>query len=143
MSEDVIFVRPVEKVGIIYDILRSSNHSNFPVVDIDDNGILFGTIGRNALCILLKQRAFGLPKKKCTKDGETLIHNYLVLEETNEKYLPLVQWEVIEKSYPKYPSVKDIRINMEDRDCYVDLRPYSNTAPLSVRETSSVSVSHP
>ena len=142
MSKDVIFVRPVEKVGVVYDILRSSNHSNFPVVDTDDNGILFGTIGRNALCILLKQRAFGLPKKGSTKGEGSLIHNYLMLDETDEKYLPLVQWDVIEKAYPKYPSIKDIRISMADRDCYVDLRPYANTAPFSVRETSSVSVSH-
>lgn len=61
MGENVIFVRPVDRVGVIYDILTSCTHTNFPVVDTDDNGILYGTIGRNALVILLQQRAFGHP----------------------------------------------------------------------------------
>lgn len=141
MSEDVIFVRPVEKVGVIYDILKSSNHSDFPVVDTEDNGVLYGTIGRNPLCILLKQGAYGKPKSASPSVRDSVLHNYLSLEESDEKFLPLVQWEVIEKAYPKYPSIKGIRISSADRECFVDLRPYTNSAPITVRESASISVS--
>lgn len=149
MSDDVIFVKPVEKVSVIYDILKSSNHSNFPVVDSDDNGVLYGTIGRNALCILLKHRAYGMPSQvdeysstihRDHRKDSAVIHNYITVEGgSEERFLPLTQWEVIEKAYPKYPSIRDVHLSYADRDCLVDLRPYTNCAPVSVRESASVS----
>jgi chloride channel 7 len=148
MGENVIFVRPVEKVGVIYDILKSCQHSNFPVVDIKDGGVLFGTISRSALAVLLKQREFGHPINKNDSDGSNgdslrnSIHSdYLEIEPEHEKYVPIVPWEQIEKSYPKYPSHGEIRLGHDDRECFVDLRPYANTAPITVHEFSSVSVS--
>jgi chloride channel 7 len=47
MGANVIFIRPVETVGVVYDILMSAKHSNFPVVDTADRNVLFGTIGRH------------------------------------------------------------------------------------------------
>lgn len=137
MSDDVIFVRPVEKVSVVYDILKSSSHSNFPVVDAEDNGVLYGTIGRNALCILLKQRAYGKPKQP--DDAKGSIRNYLSVEDgSGETFLPLTQWEAIERSYPKYPNIRDVRISSDARDCLLDLRPFTNCAPVSVRESATV-----
>ncbi|KAG7374782.1 chloride channel [Nitzschia inconspicua] len=138
MGANVIFLRPVEKVGIIYDILKSSKHSNYPVVDTDDKNILFGTIGRNALCVLLQKRAFGYPADASTigQNTPSIMANYLQIGE--RRYFPLIQWEILEKSYPKYPSVFDLRVTEQDRDQWVDLRPYANTAAVSVQETSSV-----
>jgi chloride channel 7 len=142
MGENVIFVRPVDRVGVIYDILTSCKHTNFPVVDTDDNGILYGTIGRNALVILLQQRAFGHPRKESDMDhDDDFSSNYLRVESDDIKYFPLVQWDVVEKSYPKYPSEKSLRISRAERDFLVDLRPYANRAPLTVQESSTVSVS--
>ena len=140
MSDDVIFVRPVEKVSVVYDILTSSHHSNFPVVDPNDNGVLYGTIGRNAMCILLKQRAYGKSKvfESSSVRRESIIHNHITVEGSNEHFLPLVQWETIEKSYPKFPSIEEVRLPIEDRECFIDLRPYTNTAPISVRESATV-----
>ena len=142
MSDDVIFVRPVEKVSVVYDILKSSHHSNFPVVDTNDNGVLYGTIGRNAMCILLKQRAYGKPKVTQSSTShtrrESMIHNHIAVEGSDEHFLPLVQWETIEKSYPKYPSIAEVRVPVEDRECFVDFRPFANTAPVSVRESATV-----
>lgn len=140
MSDDVIFVKPVEKVGVVYDILKLTTHSNFPVVDMEDDGVLAGTIGRNALCILLKQRAYGKPVSLA--NSESIISNYLTVNEGDkeERFLPLIQWEVIEKAYPKYPSIAEIRISAACRECFVDLRPYMNTAPIAVREAASISV---
>ena len=139
MGSNVVFIRPVEKVGVIYDILVSSSHSNFPVVDTDDKNVLFGTIGRNALCVLLQERAFGSPSTGDDNDSQLgATANYLQVGE--RRYFPLVQWDVIEKAYPRYPSVKDVRVTEDDRDQWVDLRPYANTAAVTIQETSSVEV---
>ena len=126
----------------MYDILKTTSHSNFPVVDANEDGILYGTIGRGALSVLLKRRAFGLPRAASTSvDDSSIVHNYLSLDGTPERFFPLVQYDKIEKAYPKYPSISDITLNQHDRNCLVDLRPYCNTAPVTVRETSTISVS--
>ena len=141
MGPNVIFIRPVEKVGVVYDILVSAKHSNFPVVDTDDRNVLVGTIGRNALCVLLQQRAFGYPANDTHVSPGlqgAISSNYLQVGE--RKYFPLVQWEVLFKSYPRYPDAKDLRITDEDREQLVDLRPYVNNAAITVQETSSVGV---
>ena len=99
MSENLIFVRPVEKVGVIYDILKSCTHTNFPVVDKEDKSVLYGTIGRNGLCFLLKNRAFGQPRKQF-KDGTFALQmssDYLEVQPENKRFLPTLQWEEIEK----------------------------------------------
>lgn len=142
MGEHVVFVKPVEKVGVIYDILKSCNHSNFPVVDKEDGGILFGTISKNTLGVLLKERAFGQPIKSVTS-ANVWSSNYLEVQvgTKKQKYLPIVQWEQLERSYPKYPTYDELRISQSDRDCYVDLRPYSNTSPITVQEFASANVS--
>jgi chloride channel 7 len=141
MGENVCFLRPVEKVGVIIDILQSSQHGSFPVIDTDDNDVLYGTIGRNALCALLKHRAFGQPKQKNDGSNPTVrvYHNYF--EHNGEKYMPLVDWDALEGSYPRYPTVDDVRISLADRECLMDLRPYCNTAPITVQEQASVEVS--
>jgi chloride channel 7 len=140
MGHNVIFIRPVEKVGIVHDILTSCSHSNFPVVDTDDGGVLDGTIGRNDLCILLQQRAFGRP---CLSPDEAIAgRDFIVVEHgDNHKYIPLVQWAVVEKAYPKYPRIEDVDLSADDRECLLDLRPYINTAAFTVQESASAAVS--
>lgn len=139
MGENVIFVKPVDKVGVIYDILKSSTHSNYPVVDTDDNGVLYGTIGRNALVILLQRRAFGHPKTESEMKADEFSSNYLRIETDDIRYYPTVQWDVVEKAYPKYPSADALRISPSEREFVVDLRPYANRAPLTIQESSTVS----
>jgi CBS domain-containing protein len=138
MGDNVVFVRPVESVGTVVDILKSTTMTNFPVVDTDDQNILVGTVGRNELCVLLKQRAFGHPKRT-SNDFNPTVSNYV--EYDGKRYLPLVDWRVLEESYPRYPSADDIRVSESDRACYLDLRPYMNTAPITVQEEASVGVS--
>ena len=68
MGESVVFVKPaVEKVGVICDTLKSCAHSNFPEVDQNNGGIVFGTTPKNAPPdVLLKERAFGHPADPIT-----------------------------------------------------------------------------
>lgn len=131
MSSNVVFVRPVERAGAIFDMLLSAPHSNFPVVDKDDSQILFGTISRHALCILLQKSAYGHPKSM-----DRVPSTVDSLAAGDDLFVPLVQWHEIEASYPRYPSIEDVHV--ADRSAWVDLRPYANTAPVTVQESASV-----
>ena len=111
MGENLVFLRPVEHVGNVVDILQTTRISTFPVVDTIDGNVLVGSISRNQLCVLLKQRAFGHPKQTNTSGNPSvrLLHNYL--EYDGKRYLPLVDWRVLEGSYPRYPSANEVRVS--------------------------------
>ena len=55
-----------------------------------------------------------------------------------ETFVPIAGWGVVQDSYPKYPSVDEIRIADYEKDLMIDLRPYTNRAPITVQETASV-----
>jgi hypothetical protein len=137
MGDNVIFFRPVEKVGTVVDVLKSCGFSTFPIVDTEEANVLFGTISRNILCALLKKRAFGRPAETSSSRGAQ--SNYI--HSNGEVFIPIAEWETVEESYTKYPSVHDFRLGVAERDCLLDLRPYANTAPISIQETASVNVS--
>lgn len=132
MSTDVKCLRPVEKVGNVYDLLRHCEHANFPIVDMTSGGTLYGTVSRSTLCTLLKRRAFA-PVESFhgynEKGDETL---------GPKRLSPLVQWDTIERVYPRYPKIEDIRLRAGDKDCWLDLRPYANTAPYTINESASI-----
>eukprot|EP00980_Cylindrotheca_fusiformis_P016037 scaffold4724_cov108-Cylindrotheca_fusiformis.AAC.2 len=137
MSDNVIFFRPVEKVGNVVDVLRSCPFLNFPIVDMDDNELLFGTISSNVICALLKHRSFGraIAPGAARPDGVLSQH----MEVGEDTFVPIAGWEVVQDSYPKYPSVSDIRISNRERELWLDLRPYANRAPITVQEHASLS----
>jgi len=135
MSSDVKCLRPIERAGVVYDLLRSCSHGTFPIVDSDSTGTLYGTASRDMLCTLLQRKAYGSPN---------------VLSDENEAGLslgpkrvsPLVQWDTLEKVYPRYPTVEDVDMRSADRNCLLDLRPYANTAPYTINETASIQRSY-
>jgi chloride channel 7 len=131
MSTEVKCLRPVERAGVVYDLLRSCKHGTFPIVDTASGGTLYGTAGRNMLCTLLQRRAFGAPD---------VLEDY---DEPNKNFgprrlSPLVQWDTIERAYPRYPTINDVEMRESDRNCWLDLRPYANTAPYTINETASI-----
>jgi len=138
MSTDVKCLRPVERAGVVYDLLSSCSHNCFPIVDTTSGGTLYGTASRSMLCTLLKRRAFGPP--------DVVLEEYDHLNENSEslgpkRFSPLVQWDTIEREFPRYPTIQDVEMKASDRNCWLDLRPYANTAPFTVNETSSIQVS--
>jgi chloride channel 7 len=137
MSDNVIFFRPVEKVGTVVDVLKSCPFLNFPIVDTEDSDLLYGTISSNVLCALLKHRSFGRPVESGVHTDGVLSQH---MEMGDDTFVPIAGWEVVQDSYPKYPSVEDIRISKRERDLWLDLRPYANRAPITVQETTSISV---
>ena len=101
MAKHVVFFRPVEKVGVIFDLLNQYQFGNFPVIDTRDGDILYGTIGRNQLCILIQKRAFGKPLQEINEEGknqnQSIHSDYINLEPDNQRYAPLVQWEDVQR----------------------------------------------
>ena len=147
MSDKVVFFRPVEKVGNVVTTLMSYPHSFFPVVDPKDNGVLFGTIGRNELCVLLQQRAFGPQPSSCsstTSGGLSDNPQVHVIQYQGQTFTPLVQWTELEKTdHPRYPDIQEIvrhSLRHGDQDCLMDLRPYANTAPITIQQKASIGV---
>lgn len=131
MSTDVKCLRPVERAGVVYDLLRNCSHGTFPVVDTASSGTLFGTASRDMLCTLLKRGAFGNPETLLEYDDPSLLNG-------PKRLSPLVQWDTLERVYPRYPTIEDVDMRSSDRNCLLDLRPYANTAPYTVNETASI-----
>jgi chloride channel 7 len=132
MSTEVKCLRPVERAGVVFDLLRTCSHGTFPIVDTASGGTLYGTASRSMLCTLLQRRAFGSPD---------IVDDYDNSDNLGPRRLsPLVQWDTIERAYPKYPTIDDVNMGESDRNCWLDLRPYANTAPYTVNETASIQV---
>jgi chloride channel 7 len=137
MSTEVKCLRPVERAGVVYDLLRSCKHGSFPIVDTASGGTLYGTASRYMLCTLLQRRAFGSPDV-LDDDSESLGGGSEHQNLGPRRLSPLVQWDTIERAYPRYPTIDDIVMREADRNCWLDLRPYANTAPYTVNETASI-----
>lgn len=98
MSSHLMFVRPIEKVGVVLDMLASCTHTAFPVVDTQDRDVLFGTINRHVLCTLLDKRAYGLPSEASnSEDLGVTQSSHFDLGPYAQKFIPLVQWSEVEK----------------------------------------------
>jgi chloride channel 7 len=142
MSTEVKCLRPVERVGIVYDLLKNVSHGNFPIVDTASSGTLYGTASRSMLCTLLQRRAFGEPHD--VNNGHSHSHQDGRVDNAEllgpKRLSPLVQWDTIERVYPRYPTIDDVELRPGDRNCWLDLRPYANTAPYTINETASIQV---
>eukprot|EP00640_Fibrocapsa_japonica_P000095 CAMPEP_0113953446 /NCGR_PEP_ID=MMETSP1339-20121228/90980_1 /TAXON_ID=94617 /ORGANISM="Fibrocapsa japonica" /LENGTH=546 /DNA_ID=CAMNT_0000962177 /DNA_START=23 /DNA_END=1664 /DNA_ORIENTATION=- /assembly_acc=CAM_ASM_000762 len=164
MSPGVHCLRPVERVGRILDLLLSTPHHCFPIVEQPpgtlsptgpgkdkragerqagmggggrgpkerdegeepsnyNQGLLVGSILRKALAVILQQRAFAPPGADPT---------------SSNRVSPLLHWGILERIYPRYPRAEDLHISAEERECWVDLRPYCNDAPYTIHVGASV-----
>jgi len=123
MSQDVKFLSEINTVKDIIQLL-SSEHNGFPVVS--DQYVLRGFILRKTLCALLKNKVFS---EKVVVDGRT-------------QYKPkaAIFHDKIERSYPNYPKIEDIipEITEEEKNLYLDVRSYMDTAPHSINESCSI-----
>eukprot|EP00057_Strongylocentrotus_purpuratus_P024058 XP_011678532.1 PREDICTED: H(+)/Cl(-) exchange transporter 7 [Strongylocentrotus purpuratus] len=123
MSDPVITFNTVERVSLIYEVLKDSshNHNGFPVVDPDGetHGTFRGLILRSQLIVLLKEKAFSLWPS--SQDPRVLL-----------------QIEDFRDAYPRFPDIRDINISELEGDCTIDLRPFMNPSPYSVRKDTSL-----
>jgi len=73
MSKDLVFIRPIEKVATVYDLLATCDHAFFPVVDTEDRDILYGTVSRHILTTLLQQRAIGVAANPSASPNRNIV----------------------------------------------------------------------
>ena len=121
MTHPVIVLKEVEKVGRILDILETTTHNGYPVVEGYDPsfvnsekfGLLKGLILRHQLLTLLK--------KKCHLNSDLKL-----------------QPGDFRESYPRYINLSDVEISEDEKDYEIDLRPYMNLSPYSLTENSNL-----
>lgn len=134
MSTNIKCLRPVERVGVVYNLLQSCSHNTFPIVDDATGGTLYGTISRSVLVTLLHYRAFGPPPPSDSEPSSSSPNDF-----GPERLSPLITWETIEQVYPNYPTIEDVPIlNKHDHQWLLDLRPYANTTPYTINSTASI-----
>jgi len=120
MSYPVVMLNTKQKVGEVMEILKSTTHNGFPVIDsptessITGNqatGKLRGVILRSELIIMIQHRIFS-----------ELYH----------------EWEgklnigLFRKAYPRYPDISQIHVFPEERQFTMDLRAVMNPTPPTV-----------
>jgi len=49
-----------------------------------------------------------------------------------------VFYDTLERNYPRYPRIDEIELSAAEKDFWLDLRPYMDTAPYSINQSASV-----
>lgn len=158
MATPVVVFNQVTKVSRVYQILSTTKHNGFPV--IGKNGHLVGLIMRKTLCTLLKLKAYSVPQQDRTSEfrdhrftsvstdggmgkSSTAGSDVEAASSTSSKGTVLapaatVFHDTLERTYPRYPAVDDIKLTQEEMNFWLDLRPYMDTAPYSINQSASV-----
>lgn len=110
----VTTLQEIDKVGNVMDILHSTQHNGFPVVNKE--GKLRGIILRKTLCSLLKLKAYSTPTNmnilspngdKDYREGDPI-----TLDQAATAF-----YDTCEKVYPNFPDVKSIRLSDKEMVC--------------------------
>ena len=117
MSKDPHSILPVEKSEVIFELLSTTSHSAFPVVD--KNKKLLGLMLRKHLSVLM---------------SKTFKHRVFQNSEIAEE-VGTLSWMDLEGKYPRYPQFTALA--EEERQKFVDVRPYMNRSPHLLNEVAS------
>src|SRR5205823_5433602 len=98
MAQPVVTLNEVEKVRRVMEVLQSTNHNGFPVVNKD--GRLRGLILRKTLCGLLKLKAYSTPT-----DAPKQADGGIAVEQA-----ATVFYDTLERPYPNFPTVANIKL---------------------------------
>ena len=126
MSKKLKSIYEVDKVGKVIELLQSTKHNAFPVVNKD--GKMRGLILRRTLIGLLKNKAFSTP----TKDG-TLPDGGIILQQT-----ATIPYDTLERPYPNFPDIKNIKIQDRDLNYWLDVRQHMDGSAPMVADCTSV-----
>ncbi|XP_028406766.1 H(+)/Cl(-) exchange transporter 7-like [Dendronephthya gigantea] len=127
MNKPVCCMNLVENVGRVIELLKTTTHNGFPVVDpLPENemsegtfGAFRGTILRSQLIVLLKHKVF-------FERGKEPAKHQLTMKDFRD-------------AYPRFQPVRTIRVSPLERECCLDLQPFMNVMPYTVHEESSIS----
>lgn len=126
MGYPVVTFREVENVGRIIDVLASSPHNGFPVVDTAEEqsaeehsfGRFRGIILRWQLIVLLQYKMF-----QTGRDGSC------------QRRLNLSNFR---DAYPRYPTIQQVHVSVHEREYSMDLRPFMSSAAYTVSQNASL-----
>jgi hypothetical protein len=114
MADPVITLCEVDKVKRIYEVLKHTTHNGFPT--IDRYGRFRGLILRKTLLVLLELKSFS--HKMSVNE---LQHSHTAPDTADEEEggtqlstAAVVFYDTLEKKYPKYPVVGDLKLTPED-----------------------------
>lgn len=118
MSQPVVTLDEITKVGTLHRILSTKTHNGFPVVD--KSGILKGFILRKTLCNLIKLKAFSMPAiASAVPSSGGLSEDSARDPASPTKTIKLsnaatVFHDTLERNYPDYPKIEDISLTASD-----------------------------
>lgn len=151
MTKTPVYLHEVVNVGELVTLLKSCNHRSFPIVTKDEK--LCGTISRKTLCSLLKLRAFPLTSNVLKSNIRSLAGRFFdnfdnrdtdyysngiemtSFDESNNK---IIKWDAIERFYPDYPDISDCSIAPVERHFTLELHPYIDFGPYTIRDSTTV-----
>jgi len=125
MSHPVVTLSPIETVGHLVDILKTTSHNGFPVVDhhMENSynnrtfGKMRGLILRSELIVLLQHKIFS---------------------ELYGEWEGQVDMSLFRMAYPRYPDISKVHVSTTERDYHVDLRPIMNPTPTTILHSTSM-----
>lgn len=103
MAQPVLTLNEVEKVRRVLEVLTTTNHNGFPIVNRE--GRLRGLILRKTLVTLLKLKAYSTPQT----DTQPNADGGIVLAQA-----ATVFYDTIERVYPNYPDTKAIKLSEKE-----------------------------
>ncbi|KAJ0972618.1 hypothetical protein J5N97_020577 [Dioscorea zingiberensis] len=124
----LVCLQGIEKVSRVVEVLKSTCHNGFPVVDQEvpsPVGMplavteLHGLVLRAHLITILKKKWF-LTEKRRTQDWEV-----------RERFTSV---DLADKG----DKIEELVLTEEEKEMYIDLHPFTNTTPYTVVETMSV-----
>ncbi|KAH7446586.1 hypothetical protein KP509_01G063300 [Ceratopteris richardii] len=121
----VVSLSAIERVSAIVEVLAKTNHNGFPVLETTPASpypTLNGLILRSHLLILLREKELFFqdacdPVCYDTKSGKI---------------------DITKLMSGKGPTMSDIRLTAEEEGMFIDLRPFTNTSPYTVKEDMSL-----
>lgn len=124
MSSPVVCVKLCESLDYILQILNETTFNGFPVVDHVDSenrryGRLRGIILRSQLVVIIKKRLF---------------------EENKVSWESTVSIETFRSEYPRFPSIKDIKLpeDIRNQGFNINMELFMNPTPYSANENTSI-----
>jgi chloride channel 7 len=123
MASPLIKFQRLEKVSVVYEILKGTSHNGFPV--LSDDGRFYGLILRKTLCSLLEAKAFSKKVQVSAspilnpKSGNTLnididgsnvgIERYILDPKPKQLF-----YSTLERDYPNYPDISSIQLSNDE-----------------------------
>ncbi|KAG0584002.1 hypothetical protein KC19_3G178600 [Ceratodon purpureus] len=126
ITRPLIWFSKVERVGAIVEVLRSTNHHAFPIVDNDEQSgkpVLFGLVLRSHLLVLLKKKQF-------------LEDRYSYAEKEQSSLVSSA--EFAKPGSGKGLTIDDIELTAVEEEMFLDIHEVANTSPYTVVETMSL-----